>query len=77
MSLNPSADKLAAAANTLANLGSIPALIVLLALNSLQTKFLGVCDGISLLPHHCWLQPVADRKYPADFEPWEQLTTIN
>ena len=60
MSFDPSADKLAAAANILANLGGRPALIVLLAVNRLQTKFLAVCDG--LLPHHCWLKPAADRK---------------
>ena len=59
MSFNPSVDKLAAAANVLANLGSRPALIVLLAMDSLQTKFLRVCD--ELLPHHCWSQPAADR----------------
>ena len=50
ISLDPSADKVPTATNVPANLGSRPALIVLLAMNNLQTKLLRDCDV--LLLHH-------------------------
>lgn len=43
-----------------ANFGSSPALMVLLAVNSLETKLLCFCDV--LLLHHFWLQPAGDKK---------------
>jgi len=60
MSPQPPADKHPVATNVPANLGSRPALIVLLAMNSFKSKLLIMCDV--LLLHHCWLQPAGDKK---------------
>ena len=48
ISLDLCADKIPTAANVLAYLGSRPTLIVLLAVNSLLTKFLRVCRVLLL-----------------------------